>query len=141
MASTNHLVDEVKILVCTWNVGNKRPKASELEHWLPSKGGDCDIIVVGSQENSFANMRRKSTIVATEGDEDDDDDDDDLREQTSGLTPPSRASDVPSPSTPRIKRRSKNGGSNHGGNNRASIGADSAMHEWDHMCADRLGTD
>mmetsp|Transcript_28322 Transcript_28322/g.83507 ORF Transcript_28322/g.83507 Transcript_28322/m.83507 type:complete len:122 (-) Transcript_28322:114-479(-) len=36
----------------TWNVGNAKPVAAELAHALPD-GLDEDIIVVGTQENSY----------------------------------------------------------------------------------------
>ena len=37
----------LRLLICTWNVGNASPKPDELEHWLPEAGGDLDLVVVG----------------------------------------------------------------------------------------------
>ena len=41
------------VLCFTWSVGPTTPIERELEHWLPSQGGDFDIIAVGTQEHTF----------------------------------------------------------------------------------------
>ena len=50
---------ELSILVATWNVGNQMPHPQELQHWLPQGGGRFDLVVIGTQENSF----RRSTVT------------------------------------------------------------------------------
>ncbi|CAE7707918.1 Inpp5b [Symbiodinium sp. CCMP2456] len=43
----------MKILCFTWNMGDAKPAEEELEHWLPKKGGDYDLVAVGVQECSY----------------------------------------------------------------------------------------
>ena len=43
----------IKLLVLTWNVGNEEPSFSEIASWLPNGGEGLDLIVVGTQENSY----------------------------------------------------------------------------------------
>ena len=69
MASAFSQIDELeslKALFFTWNVGNKMPLASELEHWCPERGGDFDLIVVGTQENRFKRRGRDSQAPSTD---------------------------------------------------------------------------
>jgi len=37
----------LRLLICTWNVGNASARPNELTHWLPEAGGDLDLVVVG----------------------------------------------------------------------------------------------
>jgi hypothetical protein len=39
----------LRLLICTWNVGNRSAKPEELKHWLPEAGKDLDLVVVGAQ--------------------------------------------------------------------------------------------
>ena len=41
----------IRLLTFTWNVGNAKPDPAELHHWLPDRGGDFELIVVGTQES------------------------------------------------------------------------------------------
>jgi hypothetical protein len=53
---------ELKLLICSWNVGNARPPAL-LDDWIPACGGTFDIIAVGVQECTYstkAKVRRAS---------------------------------------------------------------------------------
>ena len=61
--------EDLQLLVCTWNVGNKQPLASELAVWLPENGGKYDVVVIGTQENMYRTMRQPTTRPkrATEG--------------------------------------------------------------------------
>lgn len=65
----------IRVLTFTWNVGNKMPNAEEVAQWLPKGGDGFDLVVVGTQENSFKEKKSKSKAVITE-DEDEEDDDD-----------------------------------------------------------------
>lgn len=42
----------MKLLVCTWNLGNAEPPR-DLSPWIPTGGGDYDVIVVGVQEAKY----------------------------------------------------------------------------------------
>ena len=59
----------VKVLCFTWNMGDAKPAEEELQHWLPNKGGDFDIIAIGVQECSydsgsspFRNPKRRKSL-------------------------------------------------------------------------------
>jgi hypothetical protein len=41
----------LKVLVCSSNIGNKMPES--LDAWIPKDGGHHDIIAVGMQESTF----------------------------------------------------------------------------------------
>mmetsp|Transcript_33523 Transcript_33523/g.75216 ORF Transcript_33523/g.75216 Transcript_33523/m.75216 type:complete len:603 (-) Transcript_33523:321-2129(-) len=43
----------IKVLCFTWNMGDAKPLEEELQHWLPSNGGEFDLIAVGVQECSY----------------------------------------------------------------------------------------
>ena len=49
----------IRVLTFTWNVGNKMPKKEELHLWCPKDGGNFDLVVVGTQENSFTEKKKK----------------------------------------------------------------------------------
>jgi len=51
----------LRVLTFTWNVGNKKPLKEELELWCPSAGGGFDLVVVGTQENSFSEKTKPSS--------------------------------------------------------------------------------
>lgn len=53
-------VRNLKVLTCTWNAGNARPPTN-LDPWIPAKGGHYDIIVVGFQECTFKEKKKKDT--------------------------------------------------------------------------------
>ena len=42
-----------KVLCFTWNMGDAKPAEEELQHWLPNKGGDFDLIAIGVQECNY----------------------------------------------------------------------------------------
>jgi hypothetical protein len=50
--------DFVNIHVASWNVGNTMPP-EDLSPWLPAGGGDADIIVVATQECTYAQKEKK----------------------------------------------------------------------------------
>ena len=58
----------INLLCFTWNVGNKHPIAVEIDAWIPVGGADYDLVVVGTQENSFAENEADSS-GDDEGDE------------------------------------------------------------------------
>ena len=49
----------IRLLTFTWNVGNKMPNKEELHLWCPKDGGGFDLVVVGTQENSFTEKKKK----------------------------------------------------------------------------------
>ncbi|KDO29986.1 hypothetical protein SPRG_05175 [Saprolegnia parasitica CBS 223.65] len=70
----------LKVLVGTWNVGNKMPPSTPegLHAWIPQHGGDFDVIAIGLQESSFKKHASSHEVLEkTESIEDDDEDDDD----------------------------------------------------------------
>ena len=79
----------VRLLTFTWNVGNREPAEAQLEYWLPERGGDFDLIVVGTQENRYKQKGRSSTRRSSarssvaEVEESDDDEEDEEDEQDS----------------------------------------------------------
>ena len=66
IASARDNSTPIRLLCFTWNVGNTPPLAAELEEWLPDEC-DYDIVVVGTQENDFAETRRKSADSVDSG--------------------------------------------------------------------------
>jgi hypothetical protein len=48
MATVLKLGSPLKVLVFSWNVGNKMPDEAELALWCPEGGGDFDLIVVSA---------------------------------------------------------------------------------------------
>eukprot|EP00965_Chrysotila_dentata_P200590 6180057-Pleurochrysis_carterae.AAC.3 len=44
----------LRVCCFTWNVGNAMPDAAQLSYWLPEGGGAIDLLVVGTQENSYS---------------------------------------------------------------------------------------
>lgn len=52
---TDTKLTPLKLLVCSWNVGNAQPPKlrSKLQQWIPEGGGDFDVIAVGLQESSY----------------------------------------------------------------------------------------
>ena len=78
----------MRVLCFTWNVGNAEPVEGELEHWLPSEGGDYDIIACGTQENAYRERRPAEGSLPLANDDDDDDDDDEDHEQHDESEPP-----------------------------------------------------
>lgn len=59
-SSSSTVARSLKILTCTWNAGNARPPTN-LDPWIPSKGGNYDIIVVGFQECTFKEKKKKES--------------------------------------------------------------------------------
>lgn len=53
----------LKILAATWNVGNERPSRN-FSPWIPTGGGDYDVIVVGSQECTFRERKGHGSMAA-----------------------------------------------------------------------------
>lgn len=45
--------EHIKVLCFTWNMGDAKPSEEELKCWLPSGGGEFDLVVVGVQECSY----------------------------------------------------------------------------------------
>jgi len=45
--------EHIKVLCFTWNMGDAKPVDEELQYWLPSGGGEFDLVVVGVQECSY----------------------------------------------------------------------------------------
>eukprot|EP00500_Bicosoecida_sp_ms1_P005447 CAMPEP_0203826364 /NCGR_PEP_ID=MMETSP0115-20131106/56479_1 /ASSEMBLY_ACC=CAM_ASM_000227 /TAXON_ID=33651 /ORGANISM="Bicosoecid sp, Strain ms1" /LENGTH=110 /DNA_ID=CAMNT_0050735411 /DNA_START=70 /DNA_END=399 /DNA_ORIENTATION=- len=60
----------LRVHVCTWNVGNKMPRA-DFAPWIPAGGGDHDVIVVGLQESTYKMKPPKEDGTAEESDPDD----------------------------------------------------------------------
>ena len=113
----------MKILVCTWNVGNKMPLPSELQHWLPASGGEYDLIAVGTQENAFASENTRQSLENTF----DKQEEESLREVRNSQHPgrDSTDTDVLQASTTLS----------------TSSGEElTTAHAWDRMCAERLGS-
>lgn len=57
----------LSVLTGTWNAGNAAPP-SDLDPWIPSKGGDYDLIVVGFQECTFKEKLHNSGTPRDEED-------------------------------------------------------------------------
>ena len=74
-------IDPVQILCFTWNLGNAQPWADELHHWLPEGGANLDLVVIGTQENSFKPAKRKASAESVENDYDDSEPDDDTKQE------------------------------------------------------------
>lgn len=45
--STTKPATPLRILTATWNVGNKKPDADELAHWLPEGGEGYELVAIG----------------------------------------------------------------------------------------------
>ena len=88
----------VRLLTFTWNVGNREPAEAQLEYWLPERGGDFDVIVVGTQENRYKQKGRSSTrrssarssVADVEESDDDEEDEEDEQDMSINLVGRSR---------------------------------------------------
>ena len=52
--STTKPATPLRILTATWNVGNKKPDADELAHWLPEGGEGYELVAIGKSSQSSA---------------------------------------------------------------------------------------
>ncbi|OQR98644.1 phosphatidylinositol-3,4,5-trisphosphate 5-phosphatase [Achlya hypogyna] len=91
----------LKVLVGTWNVGNKMPPATAdgLSAWIPQHGGDYDVIAIGLQESSFRKPSSKSELHDKDGKEDkyesDDEDEDNEEVDAAKEAPVDAAKETP----------------------------------------------
>lgn len=69
---------QLRVLVGTWNVGNKMP-SEDLSEWVPAGGGGHDIIVVGAQECTYA-VKEVAPGAGEEGEDDEDEDEEEEEE-------------------------------------------------------------
>lgn len=76
MSAVLQLGSPAKVLVFSWNVGNKMPDEAELAHWCPEGGSDFDLVVVGTQENKYKKKNVDSPVSAVSDDDVDDDEED-----------------------------------------------------------------
>lgn len=53
--------DELKLLVCSWNVGNS-PPPKLLDDWIPQDGVGFDLVVCGLQESTFSSKKHIKKI-------------------------------------------------------------------------------
>ena len=118
--------EHIKVLTFTWNVGNAKPKAEELEHWLPQDGGHYDVVVVGTQENSAGSSSATSSRGSVTEDDDEDVDDEDVDGMEALQTPNGRTSSGHKGSR-KLRRRS------------VSRQGTRELGAWEIMIADRLG--
>jgi len=58
------LAERLRMLVCTWNVGNAPAKPEELSHWLPKAGEGLDLVVVGAPPLPCESMPRVARATA-----------------------------------------------------------------------------
>ena len=125
---------DLLLLVATWNVGNRKPEPAELEEWLPSNGGNYDVIVIGTQENGFKEDRMDSRKHRELRDEDEDEDED----EDAAVTPMDSNNVLLSDESTRRKSVRP---TIHRKSVRPSVtGAGTARHAWDAMCEERLGS-
>ena len=137
----DYAVDNIAILVATWNVGNKEPQPAELEHWLPVGGDGYDLIVIGTQENAFkkeealedtmAPRRLKNPAGAVAGDAESSSDEEEDKGEVTVVRP--RLSTLrQEQSEPRKEETESRRGD-------AESRIHATRHVWDLMCAERLG--
>ena len=147
------MADALKLAAFTWNVGNAKPDADELHHWLPEHGEGYDIIAIGVQECKFGRKSRRGSSLAGSHD--------DMRE-TSHIDRDAIAEQEAPPAIGRDQRRRKSAPArrmsfttmrlSHGRGRSTTLtelsayifgGSDGAprksKHEWDRMITARLG--
>ena len=90
----------MRVLLLTWNVGNAPPVEEEVRAALLASA-DCDMVVVGTQENSYSlSAAAKAKAKANRDDAEEDDDDLDERSEGMARSPPIAAAAAATPPPP-----------------------------------------
>ena len=126
--------EDIKVLCFTWNVGNAKADAEELQHWLPENGGHYDLVVVGTQENSAVTAKSASSASLELSEkslqEDDDDEDEDEKSMPTAPATPGTARGA----SRRFKKRESSRRS-------SNVDLTQSGNAWETMVSERLGDD